>query len=258
MATGERYARTLFYSRRIGLNRNRVMPIDAGGRLTGKVGDYGVGVMNIQTGDEDRLERTPATNFTVVRVKRDILRRSTIGAMFTNRTGVDGRRRVEPGLRRRRGVRLLPERRDRRLLRAHRDRPASRATTTATRAGSTTAPIATARAEFLKVGDNFNPEVGFLRRDDFAQIVRAPALQPRARREHGARCASSPTRRASSTSRTAPAQVETRQQTGRFNIEFDNSDQFTVEANDNYELLVLPFTPSPGVVVPPGGYTSTT
>jgi hypothetical protein len=29
---------------------------------------------------------TPSTNFTVLRVKRDILRRSTIGAMFTNRS----------------------------------------------------------------------------------------------------------------------------------------------------------------------------
>ena len=74
----------LFYSRRIGLNRGRVVPIDVGGRLTGKVGAYGVGVMNIQAGDEG-VSGTPSTNFTVLRVKRDILRRSTIGAMFTNR-----------------------------------------------------------------------------------------------------------------------------------------------------------------------------
>ncbi len=74
----------LFYTRRIGLNRNRIVPIDAGGRLTGKIGAFGVGVMNIQAGDEE-VSRTPSTNFTVVRLKRDILRRSTIGAMFTNR-----------------------------------------------------------------------------------------------------------------------------------------------------------------------------
>jgi hypothetical protein len=66
----------LFYTRRIGLNRNRIIPIDAGGRLTGKIGAFGVGVMNIQAGDED-VSRTPPTNFTVVRLKRDILRRST-------------------------------------------------------------------------------------------------------------------------------------------------------------------------------------
>ncbi|MGQ0734824.1 MAG: hypothetical protein ACT4QD_14365, partial [Acidobacteriota bacterium] len=35
---------SLFYSRRIGLNAGRVIPILAGGRLTGKVGPFGVGV----------------------------------------------------------------------------------------------------------------------------------------------------------------------------------------------------------------------
>jgi hypothetical protein len=54
------------------------------GGLTGKVGAFGVGVMNIQAGDE-AVSKSPATNFTVVRVKRDILRRSSIGAMLTNR-----------------------------------------------------------------------------------------------------------------------------------------------------------------------------
>src|SRR5262245_54096730 len=75
----------LFYSRRIGLNRNRVIPIDAGARMTGKVGKYGIGVMNIQTGHEETSATEP-TNFSVIRVKRDILRRSSIGAMFTNRS----------------------------------------------------------------------------------------------------------------------------------------------------------------------------
>src|SRR6185295_1673990 len=41
----------LFYSRRVGLNSGRVIPIVAGERLTGKVGHYGIGAMNIQTGD---------------------------------------------------------------------------------------------------------------------------------------------------------------------------------------------------------------
>src|SRR5439155_18674080 len=75
----------LFYSRRIGLNKGRIIPIDVGGRLTGKAGKYGVGVMNIQAGDES-VSRTDPTNFTVVRVKRDVLRRSAIGAMLTNRS----------------------------------------------------------------------------------------------------------------------------------------------------------------------------
>jgi len=75
----------LFYSRRIGLNAGRVIPIDVGTRLSGKAGGFGIGLMNIETGD-DQVSNTPATNFTVLRVKRDVFRRSSIGAMFTNRS----------------------------------------------------------------------------------------------------------------------------------------------------------------------------
>src|SRR4029453_11527974 len=37
----------LFYSRRIGLDAGRPVPIQGGGRLTGRVGRYSVGAMNI-------------------------------------------------------------------------------------------------------------------------------------------------------------------------------------------------------------------
>ena len=41
--------------------------------------------MNIQAGNE-ALSKTEPTNFTVVRLKRDVLRRSSIGVMVTNRS----------------------------------------------------------------------------------------------------------------------------------------------------------------------------
>ena len=61
------------------------MPIVGGGRVTGKAGAFDVGALNIQT-DDDVISGAETTNFTVVRVKRDILRRSSIGALFTNRS----------------------------------------------------------------------------------------------------------------------------------------------------------------------------
>ena len=75
----------LFYSRRIGLNAGRVIPIDVGGRVTGKVGKFSLGMLNIETADE-AASKTPQTNFTVMRLKRDVLRRSAIGVMMTNRS----------------------------------------------------------------------------------------------------------------------------------------------------------------------------
>ena len=42
----------LFYSRRIGLAEGNAVPILTGGKITGKVGPYGVGLLNVFT---DRL-----------------------------------------------------------------------------------------------------------------------------------------------------------------------------------------------------------
>ena len=75
----------LFYSRKIGLEEGRVVPIVVGARVTGKVGPFDVGALNIQAGDET-VSRSAPTNFTVVRLRRDILARSSVGAMFTNRS----------------------------------------------------------------------------------------------------------------------------------------------------------------------------
>ena len=41
--------------------------------------------MNVQTGDEP-VAGALATNYSVVRVKRDLLRRSSIGVLFTGRS----------------------------------------------------------------------------------------------------------------------------------------------------------------------------
>jgi Domain of unknown function (DUF5916) len=242
----------LFYSRRIGLNRGRVVPLDIGGRVTGKIGQYGVGIMNIQAGNEE-VSATPGTNFTVVRVKRDILRRSTVGLIATNRSessvtldgsnqayGVDAAFGFYENVNlsgyyaRTKTTELLG---DSESYQMRFDYPADRYG---------------ARVEHLKVGKSFNPEVGFLRRTDFTRSFASARFSPRPTSmktvrkftfegsleyfENGA------------------GDVESRQQTGRFNSELDNSDQFTVEANANYDLLVAPFQPAAGVTIPVGSY----
>ena len=44
-------APVLFYSRRIGLEAGRPVPLELGGRLTGRIGPYTIGALNIQTDD---------------------------------------------------------------------------------------------------------------------------------------------------------------------------------------------------------------
>ena len=75
----------LFFSRRIGIGSDgSPIPIRGGGRLTGKVGGFNLGLLNMQTvrvGDT-----TPANNFSVVRLSRDLRNRSSVGALFTSRS----------------------------------------------------------------------------------------------------------------------------------------------------------------------------
>ena len=73
----------LFFSRRIGLSDNGdAIPILAGTRLTGRQGRYSVGALNIQQREQGFV---PATNFTALRVRRDFLANSDIGAMLLNK-----------------------------------------------------------------------------------------------------------------------------------------------------------------------------
>jgi len=72
-----------FFSRRIGLSEEgQPIPILGGARLTGRTGQYSLGVLNMQTLETDS---EPANNFTVARVKRNILNQSELGGIFINR-----------------------------------------------------------------------------------------------------------------------------------------------------------------------------
>jgi hypothetical protein len=244
---------TLFYSRRIGLNRGRVIPIDAGGRLTGKVERWGIGAINIQAHD-DETSRTEATNFTVLRVKRDILRRSTIGAIYTNRSV--GATPGLPGQNQAYGVDAAfafyqnvaggayYARTETEGLEGDNESYQGRIEWVPDRYG--------ARFEHTKVGGAFNPEVGFLRRSNFEKTQAYLRFSPRP--------ANSKLVRKYTTEATVDyflngnGSVETRTQTGRFNIEFQSSDQFAVELSDNYEALFVPFNVGGGVTIPVGGY----
>ena len=73
-----------FFSRRVGLDAGRQVPIDWGARLTGRMGGWDIGVLRVATADVDRDEGTlPANAFTVARLKRNVGERSSIGAMLT-------------------------------------------------------------------------------------------------------------------------------------------------------------------------------
>jgi len=83
---------TLFFSRTIGITEDgEQIPVLGGARMTGKVSDYNVGFINMLTDEktyyEDDNEKVtvPRTNYSVFRIKKDILSRSSIGFITTNK-----------------------------------------------------------------------------------------------------------------------------------------------------------------------------
>ncbi len=73
----------LFFSRRIGLSDDgNAIPILGGTRLTGRAAGFTIGAMNIQ---QRSVEAAPATNFTAVRVRRNVLANSDVGVMVLNK-----------------------------------------------------------------------------------------------------------------------------------------------------------------------------
>ena len=77
-----------FFSRRIGLDRGRTVPLEAGARLTGRAGGWNVGALGARTGalfDEGGGVLVPETTYGVTRITRNIGDRSTVGGIFTER-----------------------------------------------------------------------------------------------------------------------------------------------------------------------------
>ena len=77
----------LFFSRRIGIDPDgRAIPIRGGARLTGQALGLVVGGLAMRTGG---LGDTPATDYAVARVRKNILRASDIGVIYMERRAVN-------------------------------------------------------------------------------------------------------------------------------------------------------------------------
>ena len=241
----------LFFSRRIGLRDDgRAVPIRAGGRLTGKAGPYSIGLLNVQT---EAAGTAAATNFSVARVKRDVLRRSAVGALFTGRSvsldggganqvyGVDG------------------------LFSFHDNVNVTSYLAQSRRPGAARGDDVSYQAkldyrgdrwgllaERLAVGADFRPEVGFVRRRDFRRNFLEARFSPRPTAIGSVRKFLFQGSLDYTTD--GAGLLETRAQQGLFGIEFENGDLFFAGATDSFELLKQAFPMTPDITIPAGDY----
>ncbi|MBI4484067.1 MAG: carbohydrate binding family 9 domain-containing protein [Acidobacteria bacterium] len=80
----------LFFSRRIGLSEEgEPIPILGGARLSGHVGKFSLGLLNMQT--KRGGDHFPGNNFTVLRLKRDLFANSDVGAVWIHRGASGGK-----------------------------------------------------------------------------------------------------------------------------------------------------------------------
>jgi len=241
-----------FFSRRIGLNEDgQAIPILAGGRVTGRAGPYSLGLVNIQTREDSTTGELP-TNFTVVRARRDILRRSNIGAIFVNRSafGTLDRANQTYGVD---GVFTFYENLNVNTFATRTQTPGLVGDDTSYRGqleynGDRVGLV----LERMAVGKNFNPEAGYVRRHDFLRhfadlrLSHRPPGSRTIRRfdfggsfDHFAR---------------GTGELDTQQTIGSFLVEFQNSDRLTFQATDSLESLIEPFEVLDGVEIPIGSY----
>ncbi|MGD8281247.1 MAG: DUF5916 domain-containing protein [Gemmatimonadota bacterium] len=242
---------TLFYSRRIGLQGGAAVPILGGGRVTGKVGSFDVGLVNIQT-EKDADLGAQSTNFSVLRLRRDLFQRSSIGVLFENRSksvtgtgsnqawGVDG---------------SFPINNELSLLGYYAQ------TQTDGLDGmdlsyrgqiSYDADEYGASVNHVVVGADFNPEIGFARRKDFRQTSGSARYSPRTRSIAWIR----------QLTFGANGEYITNEQTGdkestswggEFGVELENSDNFSVRFSNDFERFVNDETIS-GATIAAGDY----
>ena len=101
-----------FFSRRIGLSASgQPIPVIGGLRLTGRPAGYGIGLLTMQT-DED--EGQPGANYTVARVRRDVTNTAADRRLLL-RPGSDRQRELQQGHGSRRAARAHTGGRDRSL-----------------------------------------------------------------------------------------------------------------------------------------------
>jgi hypothetical protein len=248
-----------FFTRRIGLTDNgQPVPIDYGVKVTGKIGPYNVGFLQVQTrklGETSIGLGIPRQQFSVLRVKRDILKRSYVGAILVNRQGAtaiggDNYNRVG-------GADAEFNLTDHYKVKAFWMGSA----TPGVRSGAGSSRLESIFENDLyrfitvyeDVGAKFNPEVGFIERNAIHQYFGQVAYKPRPKFIPHVQQMEFETQIEYYTDRAG--KLATRQTELSWDTVFKNSSEFffrPIEAVN--DVLTEPFQIRRGIVIPPGTY----
>ena len=241
----------LFFSRTIGISEGGQVPILGGGRVSGKAAGLNVGLLHIVTDELTSVQ--PQTDYSAVRVARELPNRSRIGGAFLRRASdvpndwnhtyaVDG----QVGLGEAISISSF-------LARTETPTLSGRDHAFDVQSGYTTRAF-NATLSYREIGEDFNPELGFLPRSGYryGQVFGMLYLRPerflglREIRPHA--------------SYFEYRDIETGfTESGRLHLDshFEWQDGMEVHPGFNWvkEGLEEPFVVFPGIVVPVGTYS---
>ena len=258
---GDLSGRTLipFFSRRIGLSSGgEPIPILGGARLTGRQGDYTLGLLNIQT---ERFDGRPADNFTTLRTARNF-GGSSIGGFYLGREASSGDR---P-----RGVGLSGHNRvaggDVHLNRQTMDffGFAMRSETTGAMAGNAgraaftvTERAYSADVAYTNISPQFRNDLGFISRGDIGLLAWDAARHFRSTRPQSRLRVLSFGTLGERFENSAHTSLNSRRLRAYTTQSFADGGELKTNVDWNYERLTQPFEVSRGVAIPPGEYRFT-
>ena len=240
-----------FFSRRIGLAES----ILAGARVTGQVGPFSGGILNIETGPNlGDIFGAQSSNNTVARVRADVLPRATVGAIVTNLAqergantalGVDGQ--IRFGTNSEAEVWLTnvwdPD-------------PGNEGL-----AGHASVRYGTdrvgAEAAVTSVGETYRPALGFVQRRDMRRAsgeafyrfpIQSASLPFLRRITPGA---------GAEVIAGQDGELQTREVGASVNVDFSRRDRLSIHAGHTFDRIETPFAIRPDVIIAPGDYSFT-
>lgn len=234
----------IVYTRNIGLsNAGSPIAIPMGGKLTGKAAGFDIGVLNAQT---ESAGAQDGENFSIARVRKEILGRSYIGAIATNRQG-GGTRNTLVGADARftffnyLNVMGLAARAE------DRGRPGQWAKQLGAEWRDDRFELG---ANYIDIDPAFNAGIGYVRVRERMTGVRG-SLKPRPGRWRVRQFEITPS---TVWYHDADSVLRSRESNLTLAAAFQSGDRIEITPFDSYERIVRPFPIGSGVTLPPGEY----
>lgn len=244
----------LFFSRRIGIGAGgEEVPIDWGTRLTGRVGDWSLGLLDVETDEVSggsTAAATPSARWSVLRARRNLGRRSAMGVMLTEKdaegAGTERSFGFDTNLE-------LTQKLGIDLFGAATDRPGADGQEWA--AGVKAQWFGALwdwRVEMQEIGDAFEPAMGFVRRRGVRRyqgdLLYEPRPQAKAIRNYRFQLFADLVNRLDDSLESSSISLTP------FGLELETGDEGHVFLDSIAEDLTRPFEIRPGIVIPPGRY----